>query len=265
MDKNHLSVQRIAFIGFISLTLFIPPDVHSKPLNGKISKEGVNIRIDSTVFAKSIGILQEGEKVRIIGNRFGWYKIILPYRFTCYASLYYLKKINPNVAKVKATTLNLRLEPSLDSIIIGKVKKNTILHIISEQNGWAQIKGFPHLQGWVHKKFINLMPNKTKSIPLVLDSKENKITVAIDKGHNTDKKRIESYNYFAIEGTIHKLDQIENCPANYKLKNKFTTFFLKIPNTYNVSNFLNRKVIVKGERLYDGCSYIYTEKISLTK
>jgi len=265
MVKTHLSVHKMPLIGFISLTLFTPLYVHAKPLNGKINKEGVNIRTDSTIFAKSIGVLNKGENVRIIKSRFDWYKIILPSRFTCYASSAYLKKIGRDTARVKATILNLRLKPSLDSVIIGKVKENTIIHIIREQNGWTKIQGFPYFRGWVHKKFISFMPNRTqKSSPALNNKKEDRTTVAKGAGYNLNKKEIKDYNYFEVEGTIYKLGQIENCPANYKLKNKFATFFLKISDTHNVNNFLNKKVTVKGIRVYGGCSYIYIDKISLS-
>ena len=266
MVKTHLFVYKIILIGFISSTLFIPLYARTNSLNGKINKEGINIRADSTVFAKSIGVLKKGENVRIIKSRFDWYKIILPSRFTCYTSSAYLKKIGIKTARVKATILNLRFEPSLDSVIIGKVKENTIVHIVREQNGWTEIQGFPYLRGWVNKKFISFMPDRVQKLPPALNNKkENKIAAAKVISHSPNRKETKDYNYFTIEGTIYKLGRIENCPANYKLKNKFATFFLKIPEVYNVNNFLNKKVTVKGMRIYEGCSYIYIDKISLSE
>jgi len=267
MAKTHLFINKIIMAGFISLVLLVSPYTYAEfPLKGAINKDGVNVRVDSTVFAKSIGVLKKGDNVKAVKEKFNWYKIILPRRFVCYASSAYLKKMGKNTARVEATALNLRVRPSLDSAIIGKVKKGTTLRLLKEQNGWAKVEGFPYIYGWVHKKFINLLPDKTKNNSLVLKKKENKKTIKIkSKKNNSNINKIDNYDYFAVKGIIYKLSDIDNCPANYKLKNEFTTFFLKIPGTEKADKFLKKKVTVIGRRRYEGCSYIYTKEILPSK
>jgi len=119
-------------------------------------KDKVTIRADSTVTSASLGCLKKGHTVKVIGERYDWYKIILPKDFLCYAATQFLTKQKPdnNRLTVSANRLNLRDKPSLDSDIIGSVKQGDMLTAAGEKDGWFKIKGYPHAHGWIHKSFL---------------------------------------------------------------------------------------------------------------
>ncbi|WP_456278161.1 SH3 domain-containing protein [Bacillus sp. AK128] len=56
---------------------------------------------------------------------------------------------------VKATTLNVRLSPSLNAAVIGKVKQKDQVDVYSEKYDWYEIN-LNNKTGWVHKDYIDI-------------------------------------------------------------------------------------------------------------
>lgn len=120
----------------------------------KVIKDKINVRIDSTVTSKILGVLNEDETVEILKESRDWIKILLPKRFKGFVSSQYVKKTSKVVGIVTASQLNLRIKPSLESYVIGKVKKNSELKLLRQNNDWYEISAYPYAKGWVHKKFL---------------------------------------------------------------------------------------------------------------
>lgn len=122
-----------------------------------IITENVNIRTDSTTLSPSLGFLNQGEKVEILEKRYSWYKIRLPEEFPCYVSSKYIQVIDKNKGKVTASSVNLRQQPSLESFVIGKIAKGTILEILQkEDDEWFKVIGYPNTSAWIHEQFVKL-------------------------------------------------------------------------------------------------------------
>lgn len=120
----------------------------------KVIKDKINVRIDSTVTSQILGVLNEDETVEILKESRDWIKILLPKRFKGFVSSQYVKKTSKVVGIVTASQLNLRIKPSLESYVIGKVKKNSELKLLRQNNDWYEISAYPYAKGWVHKKFL---------------------------------------------------------------------------------------------------------------
>ncbi|MCM8756449.1 MAG: SH3 domain-containing protein [Candidatus Omnitrophica bacterium] len=129
---------------------------------GKINKDEINVRTDSTLNASILGYLKKGEYVLIIDEKYEWYKVILPPRFYAYVYHRYIKKVSDNQLMVIANNLNLRSQPSLKSPIIGKVNRGELLNIIDEGDEWIKVKAFPNLVGWVYKSFVDIIREADK-------------------------------------------------------------------------------------------------------
>jgi SH3-like domain-containing protein len=138
---------------FIFLASFIF-SIKCFPAQYQIIEDNINIRTDSTVMSTSLGVLHKGEKVEVLDEKFEWAKIVLPERFKCYVYADYVKIIGRNRGEVTASSLNLRVYPSLDSPIIGKVKKDDVLFILKRYKNWYKVRAYPYAYGWVHKKFL---------------------------------------------------------------------------------------------------------------
>ncbi|MCM8786741.1 MAG: SH3 domain-containing protein [Candidatus Omnitrophica bacterium] len=187
-------------------------------------KDDINIRLDSTPFSEVIGKLKKDDIVEAIEEKYDWYKIKLPKDFNCYVKSEFVKKIDKNKAEVIASVLNLRSSPSMESFIIGKVKKGNILHIIEEGEGWIKVKGYPYARGWIHKQFL---------------------------------KKIEEKE-FVESGRIVQVSQ-PVCNTNYLFKSKQT--YPIVISLLKCAKFLDRNVKIVAKKRSGACSYLVLQKL----
>ncbi len=189
-----------------------------------VTKDRINVRVDATAMAPSMGVLRRGEKVTITDERFEWYKIILPKRFSAYAAAEFLKEIDNNKVEVIASNLNLRNVPSMSSYTIGQAEKGTVFFFRGKKNNWFEIRGYPHIAGWVNKNFL--------------------------------EKREKVIN---LEGTLFPFNGVD-CEANYTLKTPAENYLLNIL-TKGKTKYVNKKVKIEGVMVKGSCSYIVVYKL----
>lgn len=196
----------------------------------EVTRNKVNVRIDSTPLSLAIGSLEEGERVRVVEEQFEWCRILLPKRFSCYISSDFIKELSGNTVEVCVSRLNVRTEPSLQAAIVGKVDKGTKFTTLEKAGGWEKVSCFPHAYGWVHKNLL--------------------------------KKLRDDDSIFA-EGVIVPLKK-ENCKANYALKGIKKEYLLKI-NYGKAEKFVNKKVKLTGVHMSNGCDFLLTRKLALIR
>ena len=126
----------------------------------------LNVRSGPSTGNSVIGSLKNNEKVEVISESNGWSKIKYNGK-EGYVSSTYLKDSNeggtskpdekPNVGtKIKvvaATSLNVRSGPSTGHGIIGSLKNNEKVEVISESNGWSKIK-YNGKEGYVSSTYL---------------------------------------------------------------------------------------------------------------
>ena len=130
----------------------------------------LNVRSGPSTGNSVIGSLKNNEKVEVISESNGWSKIKYNGK-EGYVSSTYLKdsneggnskpnetpKPNPNVETktkvVVATSLNVRSGPSTSHGIIGSLKNNERVEVISESNGWSKIK-YNGKEGYVSSTYL---------------------------------------------------------------------------------------------------------------
>ena len=193
-----------------------------------VTKDRINVRVDATAMAPSLGFLKRGEKVAIADERFEWYKIILPKRFSAFAAAEFLKAIEGNKVEVIVSNLNLRNDPSMSSYIIGQAEKGTVFFLRSKKGDWLEVRGYPHIYGWVNKNFLE---------------KNEKL--------------------LKLEGTLFPFDD-SGCEANYVLRTDEKKYFLNII-TKGKTKFVNRKVRIEGIEAKGSCSYVVVYKLVFVK
>ncbi|MCP4653511.1 MAG: SH3 domain-containing protein [Candidatus Omnitrophica bacterium] len=121
---------------------------------GEVIQNKINIRSDSTPMAASLGTANRGDRVKVIGQKYEWYKISLPKKMPAYVWAEYVKKISIKKGIVNVSSLNLRSQPSIDSYAIGKLQKGDSLHITAKAGDWYRVRGDPYTWGWINKKFV---------------------------------------------------------------------------------------------------------------
>ncbi|OQX85029.1 MAG: hypothetical protein B6D55_08095 [Candidatus Omnitrophica bacterium 4484_70.2] len=249
-------------IAKISLLFFLITIVYpaSFPKKGEIKKEGINIRTDSRINSPSIGKLKKEEIVTVVDEKFGWYKIVLPARFNCYVASKYLEKIDKYKAKCKADRVNIRHAPSLNSLILGRINKNSIVKVYNYGKEWSKISCFPYAYGWVYKKFVKIYEKRKKISKEGTKKKEKKLIA--QKKKTIFLKPISSQKTPLAEGILKKLKREIKNDINYFLENEGGVVLLKIKKELHPENFLNKKVKIYGKNKIDHYVYIEVEEIS---
>lgn len=245
-------------------------------LSGRINKKDINIRADSTVTSPVIGVLSLDENVDIIQERYGWYKINIPDRLNYYVSDEHLIFDSEGKARISANKLNIRSMPCLEAPVIGKIKKNTIVKVIRKNKGWAAIESYPYARGWIHKKFIDILPGSLQEQTCIPTSVEifQPAVPGIDSAvfpltgvqRSTPAAGIEESNVLppVARGYLRKLKQgFKECAANYILESDTGLISLKIDKTSDIKDLLNKQVKIWGKVEEDVCVYIAVTGISL--
>lgn len=234
-------------LAFVLIAWLIFPLAASDKIH-KAIKQGVNIRLDSTSLSESIGTLSSQDKVRVIDEKYNWYKIKLPARLSCWVWSEFIKTDGKNRGEVGANNLNIRNQPSLDGKIIGSLNKNDKIKIKSKKKDWLEISCYPHAYGWVHSKLLEEVTQEEKKI-----NPYKQIAEFSQKG----KDNPELISYFfdkvksdSLENSALYLDVLENIILEDSAKIAFYYLAKK--------NKLSDKIIQKA---YSFLQKTYNQKI----
>jgi len=194
-------------------------------LTGTIISNDVNIRSDSRVTSEVISTLKKRERVTIVKEAYGWYKIILPKNAPLFVRKDLAERIDQDWAKVTKSRVNLRLKPNEESPILGSMAKDRVFKIISEENGWYRIEPNDDSFGWVYKSFVSPIEPSAAAGP-----------------DFSAKKQQATAEILNLEGRLTKAGGIFKQPAPYKLMaaDKKTYFVNAKPGS--LDSFINKEV-----------------------
>lgn len=137
------------------------------PFSAEVNANNINVRSDSTAGSAILCTLDKGERLEVVLELYEWYKIRLPKKVALYIKKAFTECINYKPegkvcinAKVVKEKVNIRLKPSESSLILGVADKDEIVFILWEQNGWYKIEPAHNSFGWIHKKFLDKVPDK---------------------------------------------------------------------------------------------------------
>lgn len=115
----------------------------------KVSTSVLNVRDGNSTFAKKIGTLKIGDEVKVIETINQWDKIEAK-DISGWVCNTYLAEIEVDTQKeedlilktavINTALLNVRAESDAQSKRIGSLKKNAVVAIVGEENGWYKIK-----------------------------------------------------------------------------------------------------------------------------
>ncbi|MGX4599167.1 SH3 domain-containing protein [Faecalimicrobium sp. JNUCC 81] len=134
----------------------------------QVNTSSLNVRSGAGTNHSKIGSLKLGDKVEVISEGNGWSKI----KFngsTGYVSSQYLSKVNTSpetpqkpskpetstqTKEVNTSSLNVRSGPGTNYSKIGSLKQGNKVEVISENNGWSNIK-FSGKDGFVSSEYLS--------------------------------------------------------------------------------------------------------------
>lgn len=135
-----------------------PQQPSFQSFEGVITAQSLNVREGPSTDYASIGYLHNGDRVTVIGESNGWYKINYSGR-EAWISGKYVEKSNGSTTQpqqpsntfevvVSASSLNVRTGPSTNYNKIGSLASGTHVTVLEEKNGWYKIN-YEGKEGWI--------------------------------------------------------------------------------------------------------------------
>lgn len=142
--KTREGKEGWAYSKYISLDKESSPKENIQSQNKEIVNiDGLNIRSGPSTSYRTIGKLDKGTMVEVISKHDEWAKIRYNKRLGYVYSIYLDEIINKNnnetIKKVNYDFLNVRDGASTQNSIIGRLKRNDKISVLSENNGWSKI------------------------------------------------------------------------------------------------------------------------------
>lgn len=153
----------------------------SFPLFAHSEADSLNVRAGQNTNFEIIAKLNKGEEVVVEEEEYGWYRIRLPQHAQAFVSADFVNMINAEVGQVTGSRVNVRSGPSIRHSVLGQVKAEDRVRVLSNNKGWMRIEPWPDMSGWVHGDYIKLSSKEAPPISLpVYNGKVEKM------GHVTD-------------------------------------------------------------------------------
>ncbi len=159
---NRLAIWILVLCIFINLSNRCFAE-NFEPFLGEVNTESINLRSDSTVNSEIICKLHKADKLEVILELYGWYKVKLPKNAPVYIKKNLVAASGQNItigtALVLKDNVNIRLRPSETAPIIGRANKDEQIKILEDNGDWYKIEPAANSFGWVHKRFVNKVIN----------------------------------------------------------------------------------------------------------
>ncbi len=195
--------------------------------SGEINSNGINLRTDATTTSVILSVLEKGERVEVVLEQFGWYKVRLPKTVAVYVKKKLASCIKseetqtilaPSAqakeccsAKILGDRVNIRSKPSESAPIVGIADKNEIVNVISESGGWYKIEPIQNSFGWVNKKFIDKAPLSPKEKNPRLTQNDSAASAAENSEANLVLTGVvQPYGMVFMRSATHKLVTADN-------------------------------------------------------
>lgn len=139
------------------------------PFKGQVNKDGVNVRSNSTVSSQPVCLVNKGQRLEVITELYGWYKIRLPRKAPVYINKKLAECINSDeqnqcsAIKVLKDRVNIRLSPDESSAILGRASQNETITVTAVKQDWYKIEPTPNTFGWINQKFVDRLPEEVPS------------------------------------------------------------------------------------------------------
>lgn len=156
------------FVSFLFISL---QEIKAENSENAISAVVVNIRESPSLDALVTDQMEISKEYPIISTQGDWVELQLPGGKSGWVASYLVIKkekrteetngdsytdehrSSATIASVLEDAINVRLEPTTSSAIIGKLAKDTQIHIVGEQGEWTEIQ-YSGNKGWIKSSFL---------------------------------------------------------------------------------------------------------------
>jgi len=125
------------------------------PYVGLVSAERVNVRAGDGTNYTILTVASGGDKLVVLGEKFGWLRIALPAAVKPWVSAEFVQ-VAPegDEGTVSGDNVRIRSKPSTSSDVLGMVARGKKLKIAGAKEGWCQIAGPSEASAWIYGKYV---------------------------------------------------------------------------------------------------------------
>ena len=173
-------MKKSIVISLLTVACIFGTAICSFASTGIVTTDTLRLRKDASTSASIIGLLSMNQKVQILEEENGWYKVKTDdgdgYVYAEYIKVLEDTKTTPekkeveeeqnnteekpaentenkNIVKTVPAEINVYITPVINSLVINKTEKEMNIEVISEVNGWSYIKT-GNIQGWIRTEKI---------------------------------------------------------------------------------------------------------------
>jgi len=130
------------------------------PFLAEVAVENVNIRAGQDTNFESLGCLNRGSEVVVVGKSYNWYKIKLPLEAKVYISQEYAQMVDPAKAVVMRDRVNVRAGAGTKFSVLGQLNQGTFVKVLEKLEGWYKIEPVEGIYGWVGVQFVTFKSDR---------------------------------------------------------------------------------------------------------
>ncbi len=217
MRKN---IKVIVGLSLITTVVSIST-VYANNQEGIVTATTLNIRTGPSTSYKAINQVKKNNRLEIIEQSKGWYKVILPNGKVGWGSGQYIntnENDSNNIVSMQgqkgqikvSSNLNVRSGPSTSYSIVSKLKNDETVDLLEKANGWFKIKLSNGNRGWSssdHIAVYNGASNDTDNNTNNSTEQSSKAQAIVEKAHEQLGKSYvwgaEGPNSFDCSGLVH--------------------------------------------------------------
>ncbi|KON90241.1 N-acetylmuramoyl-L-alanine amidase [Sporosarcina globispora] len=189
----------------------------SKNSQATITADGLRVRKGPGTSYGVLGTIQKGASYKVQDTEGSWIKIQTPYgdgwvanEFVQFSSKKKSIGASSQTGKITANSLNVRIKPSLQSDIIGKLNSGETVEVISQNGSWTEIS-FLGNTGWISSQYILVQSSQSESKPKQSASgKSGTVTATSLTVRNKGSLNGKPIGSVSKGQTFHILEQADN-------------------------------------------------------
>lgn len=133
------------------------------PFLGEVTGQRVYIRAGDGINYTVLTVANRGDKVKVLGQRFEWYKVAVPSNCTVWVHKSLLETAaDGKEATVTRERVNIRARPTLRSDVMGQLPRGAKLKVVDRDAEWVGVAPPPQAAAWVHSRFVRKAPEQAK-------------------------------------------------------------------------------------------------------
>lgn len=141
------------------------------PYVAEVSADKVRIRAGQNENFEELGLLGIGDKVVVVGESYGWFKIKLPISGQGYIHASLIEELGGGEGLIKGSRVNVRARPRFNTSVIGSLDRGTAVLLQERKDEWFRIQPVEGCFGWIKGNFLKFVSQDVPPPVLVTTSK----------------------------------------------------------------------------------------------